>query len=138
MLISRTQAKLQTAASEIQEKFKVKTTTVTADFGKATPETWTAIQKALAPLDVGLLINNVGLSYDHAEYLENIDDQLIQDLININVLATTQVSKPGILMPDPGLLSTLLTGAHAQAAGQQVRVCADDKACAAINGEAEA
>jgi short-subunit dehydrogenase len=40
---------------------------------------------------VGVLVNNVGLSYDHAEYLDALDDQLVDDLININIQATNKV-----------------------------------------------
>ena len=45
----------------------------------------------LAPLQIGILINNVGVSYPHAEYYESIGDQLIDDLIAINIQATNKV-----------------------------------------------
>lgn len=45
----------------------------------------------LAPLQVGILVNNVGVSYPHAEYYECIDDQLIDDIVNINIQATNKV-----------------------------------------------
>ena len=45
----------------------------------------------LAPLQIGILVNNVGVSYPHAEYYESIDDQLIDDLIAINIQATNKV-----------------------------------------------
>jgi len=38
-----------------------------------------------------VLVNNVGLSYDHAEYYDAIDDKLIDDLIAINIQATNKV-----------------------------------------------
>ena len=38
-----------------------------------------------------MLVNNVGVSYPHAEYFEAIDDQLIDDLITINIQATNKV-----------------------------------------------
>ena len=41
-------------------------------------------------LQVGVLVNNVGVSYPHAEYYEAIDDQLIDDLVNINIQATNK------------------------------------------------
>lgn len=91
MLISRTKEKLEAAASEIESKYKVKTKVIPADFGSTSDATWNAIKDGLAGLDVGLLINNVGLSYDHAEYYDAIDDELIDKLININVQATNKV-----------------------------------------------
>lgn len=39
-----------------------------------------------------MLVNNVGLSYDHAEYYDAIDDKLIDDLIAINIQATNKAS----------------------------------------------
>ena len=45
----------------------------------------------LAPLQIGILVNNVGVSYPHAEYYESIEDQLIDDLIAINIQATNKV-----------------------------------------------
>ena len=34
-----------------------------------------------------------GMSYDHAEYFEQVDEQQIADLIAINVVATTKVHR---------------------------------------------
>lgn len=91
VLISRTQSKLDTAAGEIEAKYKVKTKTLAVDFGKADSATWSMLKAELAPLAVGVLVNNVGVSYPHAEFYEAIDDQLIDDLININIQATNKV-----------------------------------------------
>ena len=92
LLISRTQAKLEAAAKEIETSHRVETKVVAADFSSVDRATWTSIQGAIASLDVGILINNVGLSYDHAEYLDEVDEQLIDDLVQINVIAATKAS----------------------------------------------
>ena len=42
-------------------------------------------------MQVGTLINNVGLSYDHPDYLATLDDTFIRQIIEINCLATTKV-----------------------------------------------
>lgn len=42
-------------------------------------------------LDVAILINNVGCSYEHYEYLHNVSDETIANLIAVNIQATTQV-----------------------------------------------
>ncbi|KAK9918351.1 hypothetical protein WJX75_003413 [Coccomyxa subellipsoidea] len=97
VLISRTQSKLDTAAGEIEAKYKVKTKTLAVDFGKADSATWSMLKAELAPLAVGVLVNNVGVSYPHAEYYEAIDDQLIDDLININIQATNKMTR--IVLP---------------------------------------
>ena len=57
-----------------------------------TPQaTWEGLREAVSPLDVGILVNNVGLSYDHAEYFDAIDDSLIDDLVQVNIQATNKV-----------------------------------------------
>ena len=37
-----------------------------------------------------MLVNNVGMSYPHAEYYDAIDDQLIDDLITMNIVSTNK------------------------------------------------
>lgn len=90
-LLSRTESKLTAAASEIQAKYKVETKVVAVDFGAATAADYSRIASVIGDLDVAVLVNNVGLSYDHAEYYDAIDDQLIDDLIAINIQATNKV-----------------------------------------------
>ena len=97
VLISRTQSKLETAANEIQSAYKVETKVVAADFGDLDERTLSSIKAAIAGLDVGLLINNVGLSYDHAEYLDAVDDQMIDNLVQVNIVAATKVNSTKVL-----------------------------------------
>lgn len=39
-----------------------------------------------------LLVNNVGVGYDHAEYFANLSSKKIQDLIAVNVQGTVQMT----------------------------------------------
>jgi len=91
VLVSRTKAKLDAAASEIAAATGVQTKVVVADFSSADQGTWEGLREAIAPLDVGILVNNVGLSYDHAEFFDAIDDTLIDDLVQVNIQATNKV-----------------------------------------------
>ena len=50
----------------------------------------------------GPQINNVGVSYEHAAYLTEIDDALIERLINVNVRALTKMTR----MVLPGMVRT--------------------------------
>lgn len=52
VLISRTQAKLDAAAEEIQAKHGVKTKTLAVDFAQANGETYARLKDELAPLQV--------------------------------------------------------------------------------------
>jgi len=44
---------------------------------------------------VGILVNNAGLSYDHPEYLDEVEDEFIADLVTINALVPTMVRRVG-------------------------------------------
>ena len=48
------------------------------------------IKSELANMDIGVLINNVGCSYEHAEYMHELDEARIEQLI--------QVSSAGLLL----------------------------------------
>ena len=45
----------------------------------------------MATLDVGLLVNNVGLSYDHCEYYEQLSEQSVRDIVEVNITSVNQV-----------------------------------------------
>lgn len=92
LLISRTQSKLDNAAEDVK-KFKVQVKTLAVDFSKADATAWAKIKETIEPLQVGVLVNNVGVSYDHAEYLDKIDDQLVDDLIQVNIQATNKMTR---------------------------------------------
>lgn len=93
VLISRTESKLQQAAAELQGKHGVQVKYVAADLCKAGPETFAKIGAALEGLEVGILVNNAGLSYDHPEYLDEVEDEFVSDLVTINALVPAMLSK---------------------------------------------
>jgi 17beta-estradiol 17-dehydrogenase / very-long-chain 3-oxoacyl-CoA reductase len=68
VLISRNQTKLVELAQEIESKYKVETRVLAADFteGELQPIV-DRVEATLSDLDIGILINNVGLSYPHAQ-----------------------------------------------------------------------
>ena len=54
VLISRTQSRLDEAASEIEAKYKVKTKTLAVDFGKADAGTWSTLKAEVRSATTGL------------------------------------------------------------------------------------
>jgi len=82
LLISRTPERLAETAKELGAD---KTETLAIDFGKLTEEKCKQIKDALAKKDVGVLVNNVGVSYDHPAYFHELDEKLLRDIISINI-----------------------------------------------------
>ncbi|KAL7833522.1 hypothetical protein AOLI_G00284820 [Acnodon oligacanthus] len=93
VLISRTQEKLDEVAKAIESKFNVKTKTISADFGSV--DIYSKIESGLDGLEIGVLVNNVGVSYSYPEFFLNIPnlDDFITKMININMASVCQMTR---------------------------------------------
>ncbi|BGP53006.1 hypothetical protein JCM8202_004090 [Rhodotorula sphaerocarpa] len=109
-LASRTAGKLEEIASEITAKYpQVKTQVHAIDFS-AHDADYASLKGALDKLDVGVLINNVGKSYDEPMYFQDLPAQDMADIVEINVNATlkcTQLVVPGMISRKRGLILTV-------------------------------
>ncbi|XP_075423353.1 very-long-chain 3-oxoacyl-CoA reductase isoform X3 [Ascaphus truei] len=90
------------------EKFKVETKTIEADFGKP-EEIYKRIQAGLEGLEIGVLVNNVGMSYNYPEYFLDIADleTTLDKLININITSVCKMTRlilPGMLERSKGVI----------------------------------
>ncbi|CAD5212347.1 unnamed protein product [Bursaphelenchus okinawaensis] len=96
VLISRTQSKLDETAKEITEKHSgVKVDTISFDFSSGDVKNYEeTLFKQLEQYDIGVLVNNVGMSYEYPERLHEIDGGLdrVAGITIINTLPVTLLS----------------------------------------------
>ncbi|TDG47829.1 hypothetical protein AWZ03_005783 [Drosophila navojoa] len=92
VLISRTKEKLIAVTNEIESEHKVKTKWIAVDFAKGR-EAYEQIEKELAGIPVGILVNNVGRMYDYPETLDLVPEDTIWDILTINIGAVTMLTR---------------------------------------------
>ncbi|XP_072258112.1 very-long-chain 3-oxoacyl-CoA reductase-like [Pyxicephalus adspersus] len=112
VLISRTLEKLKKVAEEIEQEFGRKTKVIQVDFTNGS-EIYQRIKEELNGLEIGILVNNVGMkiSEDPTRYLDapNID-QMLDKTINCNILSVlwmTRTILPQMLQRKKGLIINL-------------------------------
>ncbi|KAF7643630.1 hypothetical protein LDENG_00236160, partial [Lucifuga dentata] len=109
VLISRSNDKLQMVAQEIEGQFGRKTCTIQADFTDG-HSIYPAISEGLQGLEIGILVNNVGMNPSNkmVYFLEMIDtEQKITQTINCNLMSITHMTRlvlPGMVERGKGLI----------------------------------
>ncbi|XP_061919304.1 very-long-chain 3-oxoacyl-CoA reductase-A [Entelurus aequoreus] len=93
VLISRSQDKLDDVAMSLEDQFGVETKTIAVDFGKT--DVYPTIEAGLAGLEIGVLVNNVGVSYAYPEYYLCIPDldNFVTNMINVNMTSVCQMTR---------------------------------------------
>uniref|UniRef100_A0A3P9J3Z5 Hydroxysteroid (20-beta) dehydrogenase 2 n=1 Tax=Oryzias latipes TaxID=8090 RepID=A0A3P9J3Z5_ORYLA len=109
ILIGRSDDKLQMVAKEIEKEFGQKTRTIRVDFTDGC-SIYSTIAKELQDLEIGILVNNVGMTCtDHFAYFLEIPDieQKITQIIECNILSVPQMTRlvlPGMVERGTGLI----------------------------------
>ncbi|XP_053674972.1 inactive hydroxysteroid dehydrogenase-like protein 1 [Anopheles nili] len=88
LLVARNESKLKRVAEEITAKHGLETRIFVADFSKG-EEIYDKLAIALNKLDIGILVNNVGIINEKPIQTDKMERRLMWDLININVGAAT-------------------------------------------------
>jgi len=94
MLISRTESKLKDVSAEIEGKgYKVQVKYIVCDYSKFDVKARGIVESAIKDLDVGVLVNNVGVSYRYPRFFHEITDDEVADLMEMNVNSTTWMTR---------------------------------------------
>lgn len=114
-LVSRTEAKLQEAAQQISQKFGVETKYYAGDLAAAGKEPidqscWFGLKSNISGMDVGVLINNAGMSYGHPEYFDQLDPEEVDTMVAFNcasLIKMTYIVLPGMVERGRGAILNL-------------------------------
>jgi len=118
VLISRNAEKLENVAAEIREESasQVEIRTIAFNFDQ-TAEAYSVIAEKLKDLDIGVLVNNVGISYDHPQFYletkpEHIESHIRVNIISMNVM--TRIVLSGMVERKRGAIINLssISGCH--------------------------
>jgi len=97
VLISRTQAKLDKCADEIRAATKQDVKTIAIDYSNFDKEKQDKVMEVCADLDIGCLVNNVGMSYEYPEFFEEVPMDRLEKICMINnhaLVAMTRLLTP--------------------------------------------
>ncbi|KAI5066957.1 hypothetical protein GOP47_0017485 [Adiantum capillus-veneris] len=115
ILIGRSQEKLESLTSELKAKYKsVQVRTVLLDFTHSDLSSGFAqIEQLLSELDVGILVNNAGLSYPYARFFHEVDAELTANILRVNVeviVRMVQIILPHMLKRKHGAIVNIGSG----------------------------
>ncbi|XP_022775617.1 very-long-chain 3-oxoacyl-CoA reductase-like protein At1g24470 [Durio zibethinus] len=115
ILVSRNSNKLKTVSTEIQAECPhIKIKVVGHDFSSDVSTGVKLIKEAVEEVEVGVLINNVGITYPVAMYFHEVDEQVWKEIVRVNLEGATWVTRavlPGMLNRKRGAIVNIGSGA---------------------------
>ena len=96
VLMSRSQEKLEKVAAEIRDKYSRETLIIPVDFSEGLA-IYPRLGDQLRGLEIGVLVNNVGLSHKYAQYFLEAGEKRLRDIIELNCQAMIQMTH--LLLP---------------------------------------
>jgi len=94
VLISRNLTKLQDLAAQLEKEHFIRTVVIDVDF-TSDDYIYKRLEDKLSALDVGTLINNVGICSPYPDYFMELPggEGFLQDLVSCNIIAITRMSR---------------------------------------------
>ncbi|KAK7399633.1 hypothetical protein VNO78_10820 [Psophocarpus tetragonolobus] len=118
ILVSRTFQKLESVACEIRGRHPhTRVKIVEMDFGA--DNMWDGlrrVEEATQGLDVGVLINNVGITYPSAMFFHEVEEKVWRNIVRVNIEGTTKLTKlflPPMLQRRKGAIVNIASAATA-------------------------
>nr|CAB3254203.1 estradiol 17-beta-dehydrogenase 12 [Phallusia mammillata] len=112
VVISRNPEKVEKVALEVSEKYKVKTKQIAVDFGHG--DIYPKIAKELEDIDVGTLVNNVGVAQDIVKFLKIVDHGgNLENILTVNaesLVKMTRLILPGMIKKRKGIVVNMGSG----------------------------
>jgi len=113
ILVARNAQKLQEQKEHLEKTFKISATSIVIDLTDENHPGFDNLKHHIQNVDVGILVNNAGMSYEHAQFFNELTPEFIQKLIKINVIATTKMTYivlPGMLERRRGAIVNMSSG----------------------------
>jgi len=89
VLVSRNREVLDEVAAVVEEEYKVKTQVIVADFTDIEAVGEVVKQLKDKGLDIGVLVNNVGIFGPHFMPFLELKEKTVKDMINVNIMTAT-------------------------------------------------
>eukprot|EP01066_Platyproteum_vivax_P010809 Platyproteum_vivax@DN4875_c0_g1_i1.p1 len=114
-MLSRSEDKLK----ETEKEFRGTKSTgdeikfMAIDFATAGDAEYAKVKEELAKLEIAILINNAGVSYPHAQYLDEVEEDTMKSLVAVNCNAMWRLTKavlPGMKERKQGIIVNISSG----------------------------
>lgn len=115
ILVARNLSKLQQVSAEIKaQNPNTQIKIVVLDFSGDLSTGIQEMKKAVERLDIGVLINNVGVTYPGAMFFHEVDENIWKNIVKVNLEGTTLVTMavlPGMIHRRKGAIVNIGSGA---------------------------